>query len=153
MRTVRMVQQSDEDWGVARDGRLAVLEPPSKDGWYQEAKRRRNEVLDQRLEALSPEDFRRLAEVDGVASLHVGSLRAVPFGTRFPSAAEISSGCEAWNLRFDSAEVLGTTPRLFLENPELGWYFDGPTECEEGGDDTCGSGQKCETGACMPASG
>jgi len=150
---VRMVQQSDEDWGVARDGRRAVLEPPSKDGWYQEAKRRRNEVLDQRLEALSPEDFRRLADVDGAASLRVGSLRAVPFGTRFPNAAKISSGCEAWNLRFDSAEVLGTTPRLFLEKPELGWYFDGPTECEEGGDDTCGSGQKCETGACMPTPG
>lgn len=144
---VRMVQQSDPTWGVGRDNH-PIVQPPSKSGWYQESKRRRNEELNGRLEALSPEDFRLLAEADGASTLCVGSLRADPFAQRFPKARPLASGCEAWNLSFESAAVLGTTPRIFLEKPQLGWYFDGPTECAEG--QSCAKGQHCSEGTCVP---
>lgn len=147
---VRMVQQSDPTWGVARD-RHPIVPVPSKDGWFQEATRRRNEELDHRLRDLDTGDFRQIAEVDGLASLHmVEALRAVPFSERFPAARALPSGCEAWNLGFNSAVVLGETPRLFLEKPELGWYFDGPAECKRTSG-VCGRGQSCDdAGVCMP---
>lgn len=145
---VRMVQQSDRRWGVQNDAQ-AVIRAPSKEGWYLEAKRRRNEALNRRIEQLPLEKFRALAEADGTLVLRLQGLRAEPFARRFPHAREIPEGAEAWNLCFDSSKVLGSTPKIFLDEPELSWYLDGPTECQTN-ESHCGRLQSCKGGTCMP---
>lgn len=141
---VRMVGQGDRDWGLER-----AITPPSKEGWYSEAKRMRNEEVGNRVDDLSPADFRTLTEADGLSALRAGGAVS-PFHERFPSVAPDAS---LLNLSFDSAAVLASTPRFFLEHPKLSWYFQGPVSCETGAAAAhCSQGQVCKQsgGVCLP---
>lgn len=119
---VHMVGQGDERWGV---GSSAAVPVPSKDGWYSESQRARNERMGDAVEALRPAEYRELCEADGLRALRWGVVpcRLESLSSRFPGVVVPDDDPSLLNLSFESQDVLGATPKLFLEDARLSWYF------------------------------